>query len=154
MPGLFVWLEGTRLAMTVRDSLMLTGALSAVHLVGFTLTTGGALVANLNLLGLLFPDRPPIEVTRPATRGIAFGLAISALTGALLFAPRATVASVNGIFQVKMLLLVTAVLFHAFVHQRVARAETPSSVRRGTGAIGLLLWIGLALAGCAFILLE
>ena len=154
MAAFFVWLEGTRMAIAVRDSLMLTGALSAVHLVGFTLTTGGALVANLNLLGLLFPDRPPLEVTRPASRGIALGLTISALTGVLLFAPRATVASVNGIFQMKMLLLVAAVVFHSLVHQRVARTATSSSMRRGTGAVGLVLWVGLALAGCAYILLE
>ena len=154
MAAFFVWLEGTRLAIAVRDSLMLTGALSAVHLVGFTLTTGGALVANLNLLGVLFPGRPPIEVTRPASRGIALGLTISALTGILLFAPRATVASVNGIFQVKMLLLVAAVVFHTLVHQRVARVSGSLSLRRGTGAVGLLLWTGLALAGCAYILLE
>ena len=154
MAAFFVWLEGTRMAIAVRDSLMLTGALSAVHLVGFTLTTGGALVANLNLLGLLFPDRPPLEVTRPTSRGIALGLTISALTGVLLFAPRATVASVNGIFQMKMLLLVAAVLFHSLVHQRVARTATSSSMRRGTGAVGLVLWVGLALAGCAYILLE
>jgi hypothetical protein len=152
--GFFIWLEGTRMAITVRDSLTLTGALSAVHLVGFTLTTGGALVANLNLLGVLFPGRPPIEVTRPASRGIALGLTISALTGLLLFAPRATVASVNGIFQTKMLLLVAAVLFHALVHQRVAASTVSAFARRGTGAIGLLLWTSLALAGCAYILLE
>ena len=154
MAAFFVWLEGTRMAITVRDSLMLTGALSAVHLVGFTLTTGGALVANLNLLGVLFPGRPPIEVTRPASRGIALGLTISALSGILLFAPRATVASVNGIFQTKMLLLVAAVLFHALVHRRVAASTVSASARRGTGAIGLLLWTSLALAGCAYILLE
>jgi hypothetical protein len=154
MGGLFVWLEGTRMAITVRDSLTLTGALSAFHLVGFTLTTGGALVANLNLLGLLFPDRPPLDVSRPATRGIAVGLAISALTGVLLFAPRATVASVNGIFQTKMLLLIAAVAFHMLVHQRVAGRNVSASARRGTAAIGLLLWTALALAGCAYILLE
>ena len=154
MAAFFVWLEGTRAALVVRDSLTLTGALSAVHLVGFTLTTGGALVANLNLLGVLFPGRPPLDVTRPASRGIAIGLTISALTGALLFAPRATVASVNGIFQVKMLLLAAAVLFHIFVHQRIARTAVSASLRRGTGAVGLLLWTGLALAGCAYILLE
>ena len=62
-------------------------------------------MANLNLLGVLFPGRPPIEVTRPASRGIALGVAISVLTGVFLFAPRATVASVNWIFQLKMALL-------------------------------------------------
>ena len=118
----FAWLEATSVATTVRDSLTLTGALSSVHVIGFTLVTGGALIANLNLLGVLFPGRPPIEVTRPASRGIAVGLAISGLTGLLLFAPRATVASVNWIFQLKMALLVSAVLFHVLVHRRVARS--------------------------------
>jgi hypothetical protein len=149
----FEWLESTRVAMTVRDTLLLNAGLSAVHLLGFTLVTGGALVANLNLLGVLFRGRPPIEVTRPASRGIALGLAISVLTGAFLFAPRATVASVNWIFQLKMALLVSAALFHLFVHRRVAvSASRPA--QRATALVGLLLFTGLALAGCAFILLE
>jgi hypothetical protein len=155
MASFFAWLEGTPVALMVRDSLLLTGALSAVHLVGFTLTTGGALVANLNLLGVLFRERAPFDVTRPATRGIAIGLVISALTGALLFAPRASVASVNWIFQAKMALLVTAVAFHFTVHQHVARRDVGAgSLRAVTAVAGLLLWTGLALAGCAFILLE
>lgn len=154
MAAFFGWLEATRVAVTVRDSLMLTGVLSAVHLIGFTLTTGGAMVANLNLLGLLFPARPPIEVTGPASRGMALGLAISVLTGTLLFAGRASTASQNGIFQVKMALLAAAVLFHLSVHRRVARSGITGLMRQGTALIGLLLWLGLALAGCAFILLE
>lgn len=154
MSSFFVWLEGTAIATTVRDSLMLTAALSAVHVVGFTLVTGGALVANLNLLGLLFRERPALEVTRPVTRGIAVGLAISVATGVLLFGPRATAASANSIFQTKMALLAAAVLFHLTVHQRVARSEVTGAARRATAAAGLLLWTGLALAGCAFILLE
>jgi hypothetical protein len=166
MPSLFAWLEATRVATIVRESLALTGALSSVHVIGFTLVTGGALVANLNLLGVLFSGRPPIEVTRPASRGIALGLVISALTGLLLFSARASAASVNWIFQLKMTLLLTAVLFHVFVHRRVA--ATPrhnhltghsarswsSGAQRATAVVGLLLWTGLALSGCAFILLE
>jgi hypothetical protein len=151
----FVWLEGSGVAVTVRDSLMLTGALSAAHLIGFTLVTGGALVANLNLLGVLFQDRPALDVTRPATRGIALGLTVSVVTGVLLFGPRATVASGNSIFQTKMALLLAAVVFHLTVHQRVARNESAAgATRRVTAVAGLLLWTGLALAGCAFILLE
>ena len=164
MAPLFAWLEATRMATTVRDTLLLNASLSAVHLIGFTMVTGGALVANLNLLGVLFPGRPPVEVTRPASRGIALGLAISVLTGVFLFAPRATVASMNWIFQLKMTLLVTAVLFHVFVHRRVAATPRSDHVRgatswstltqRATAVVGLLLWTGLALSGCAFILLE
>ena len=166
MASFFAWLEGTSVALAVRDTLLLNAGLSAVHLIGFTLTTGGALVANLNLLGVLFPGRPPVDVTRPASRGIALGLVISVLTGAFLFAPRASVASVNGIFQLKMALLATAVVFHVLVHRRVAMAPRHNHIsgqpaasfsrftQRATALVGLMLWTGLALSGCAFILLE
>lgn len=51
MSPFFAWVEPTGVATTVRPPLLLTGGLSAVHLLGFRLVTGGALVANLRLLG-------------------------------------------------------------------------------------------------------
>ena len=151
----FAWVETTTLASTVGQSLMLTASLSAIHLLGFTLITGGALAANLRLLGVLLPQYAVIDITRPASRGIALGLAISITTGLLLFSGKATSVSANGTFQLKMLLLVAAVLFHFTWHRRVVRrnAATPRLLRV-TGALGLSLWVGLAVAGCAFILFE
>ena len=155
MDTLFGWLQNTAVAAAVRDSILLTGSLSAVHLLGFTLVTGGAFVSNLRLLGILLPGRPVVEVSRPATRGIALGLVLSIATGVLLFAPRATVAGANRIFQIKMLLLASAAVFHFTVHRGVSHRPAASRLMlRTTGAVGFLLWTGLALAGCAFILLE
>jgi hypothetical protein len=151
----FAWLQTTRIATTVAESLPLTAGLSSIHLIGFTLLMGGAVVSNLRLLGVLLPERPVLEVAGPAGRGIALGLVISVATGLPLFAARASVAIENGVFQLKMLLLVTAVVFHFAHHRRVVRRDpaTPSLLRV-TGALGLMLWFGVALAGCAFILLE
>jgi hypothetical protein len=155
MDGFFGWVQDTGVATAVGESLLLTGALSAIHLIGFTLVTGGALVANLRMLGVLFAERPAVEVTRPAGRGVAVGLAISVATGLLLFAPRARDASVNSTFQVKMLLLALATVFHFTVHRRASRRPaSPPGLLRTVGAISLLLWTGVALAGCAYILLE
>jgi hypothetical protein len=155
LESVLAWVETTTVATTVGQSLLLTASLSAIHLLGFTLVTGGALVANLRLLGALLPQYPVIEITRPASRGIALGLAISIATGLLLFAGKATAVSANGTFQLKMLLLVAAALFHFTWHRRVVRRGA-ASVRllQVTGALGLSLWVGLALAGCAFILFE
>ena len=155
MEALLAWLQTTAVATAVGDSPLLTGALSAVHLLGFTLVTGGAFVANLRLLGVLLPDRTVLEVSRPATRGIGFGLFISIATGLLLFAPRAIAASANRTFQVKMLFLAFAAAFHYFVHRSVLyRPLTPRLVLRAVGATGLMLWMGVAAAGAAYILLE
>jgi hypothetical protein len=155
MDAFFAWLQATRAATAVGGSILLTGTLSAVHLLGFTLVTGGALVANLRLLGVLLRDRAVLDVVRPAGRGVAIGLLVSVTSGVLLFAPRAPDAAANSTFQIKMLLLVTAAAFHATIHRAASRRETTPRFALGVvGAVGLLLWTGVAVAGTAFILLE
>ena len=151
----FAWLQATWIATTVAGSTVLTAALSSIHLIGFTLLMGAALVTNLRLLEVLFPKRTLLEVTGPAGRGIALGLVVSVGTGVLLFAARASTAIENVTFQLKMLSLVAAAVFHFALQSRVARrgSSTPGLLRV-TGALGLALWVGVALAGCAFILLE
>lgn len=149
--ALFTWIENTSIARNVAESAMLTASLSGIHLLGFTLVTGGALIANLRLLGVLLTQQSIPDVTLPAGRGILLGLAISLLSGALLFSGRAMEVSANGTFQIKMLLLVAAAVFHFSVASRVS---ADAQRARATAAVGLSLWIGLATAACAFILLE
>jgi hypothetical protein len=151
MEAFLAVLESSALGRAVAESLLLTASLSAAHVVGFTLATGGALVANLRRLGVLLADRPVLQVTSPASRILVFGLAISIATGSLLFAGRATTAAGNGIFQVKMLLLVAAVASH-FVAQRTDTRQPHRAA--AAGALGLALWTALSGAACAFILLE
>jgi hypothetical protein len=151
---LFVWLESTRLAATVSGSLLLTASLSSIHLLGTTLVGGGALMSSLRLMGLIFTDRPATEVMAVAGRGIVVGLAISVTTGILLFSPRASAASQNGYFQIKMLLILAGVLFHVSLYRAVRRRHVTPALTRLTGALCAVLWIGVVLAGSAFILLE
>jgi hypothetical protein len=151
MATLFSWLEATGMATTIASSTTLTGALSAVHVVGFTLVMGGALVANLQSFGALFPRPQAIGFEASANRIILAGLAISLLTGTLLFSARATDVSANGTFQLKMLLLIAAALFHFAVRRRAAARAGRA---RAVSAVGLALWLGLAVTACAFILLE
>jgi hypothetical protein len=151
--ALFAWLETTSVARAVAESAALTAWLSAIHVLGYTLVTGGALVANLRMLGALFPQRPMLDVSRPAARAVMLGLLISTLTGVLLFSARAASASANGTFQLKMLLLATAVLFHFTAHRRAAANESAHRAR-AIGALGLSVWVALAAVACAFILFE
>jgi hypothetical protein len=146
--------EGSVLAARVRDSLVLTAGLSAVHVVGFTLTMGGALLANLRLAGAVFRDRPVTEIVRPALAATRWGLAVSVLTGLLLFAPRATAAAANSTFQLKMALLVLAAAYQFLLVRSAARSSPPRGRLAMTGVAGLLIWTSLAATACAYILLE
>ncbi len=155
MDSWFAWLETTGIARATAGSLTLTASLSAMHLIGFTLVTGSALLANLKRLGALLPQCSVAEVLRPANRAIVVGLAISVTTGALLFAARATVVSANGTFQLKMLLLLAAAAFHFVVGRNdyVQGSRVAPRARAGA-AVSLSLWFALAVTACAFILLE
>jgi hypothetical protein len=151
METLLAWLEATGIATTIASSTTLTGSLSAAHVVGFTLVMSGALVANLQSLGALFSEQQTLDLARSANRVVLSGLAVSLLTGALLFSARATDVSGNGTFRLKMLLLIAAVLFH-FTARR--RAVAHAKRARAASAVSIALWLALALTACAFILLE
>jgi hypothetical protein len=146
-------IEGSALAAGVRDSLVLTAGLSAIHVVGFTLTMGGALLANLRLAGALFRDRSVPEIVAPALAVTRWGLGVSVLTGILLFAPRATAAGANATFRLKMALLLAAAVYQLALVRSVARSA-PGARTMATGIGGLALWASLAATACAYILLE
>ena len=153
--SVFAWLQSTSVATAITDSMPLLAGLSAVHLVGFALLMGGALVSSLRMAGVFFADRPMIDITGGPNRGVAVGLGISVITGLLLFSTRASAAAENGVFQLKMGLLVAAAAFHFGLHRTVNRRSAVSpGLLRAVGLAGLALWIGVALAGCAFIFLE
>ena len=112
------WIENTRVATAVGQSLLLTGLISAVHLLGLTLLAGGAAVALAAIAGR--PDAGTARVgdRRRGGEGDAGGLGVSVASGLLLFVPRATSAAGNSIFQRRML-LVAAAAFHFTLYRGV-----------------------------------
>ena len=135
MIDVWQWLESTTLAVAVRDSLTATALLSGLHLVGMVLATGAAIVR-----GLHWNDRA-------LSRAVRSGLALSVMTGALLFAPRASGAVENTFFRWKMLVLATAVVAEVLLSRR---SGAPTAAPR----LASLLWVAVAGLGCAYILLE
>jgi hypothetical protein len=152
---LLSWLEATRLAATIRDSLPLTAFLSALHVLGVAVIGGAAIVSALRLSGLALVERPIAEVIRPAARGILVGLLINLTTGGLLFATRASAAAANDVFQIKMFLLVLGIATQAAAVRAFRPGSNPRWFGRAAAAAVLLVaWLGVVLAGSAFILLE
>ena len=136
-------------------SVLPSAMLSALHAIGFTLVMGSALMVNLRRSGMLLGMVPLQSLVRPGHRALAAGLVISVSTGLLMFAPRASATVANPTFQLKMLLLVSAVGLQSILAIR-DRAAAPRSTRtdRLLGSLGLALWAGLALVACVFVLFE
>ncbi len=154
MSSLFSAIEKSAIAMAIRDSTVLTGGLSGLHLIGLTLLVGSALVSSAALTGWVAGDQPVAEVTRTARRASIVGLCISIATGLLLVSFRLSMSLGNRAFQIKMLTLAVAALFHFFVYMPAARGRHALVPRQLAGAFAFLLWFGVVLGGCAFILFE
>jgi hypothetical protein len=154
MSSLFSAIENSTIAMAVRDSTILTGGLSGLHLIGLTLLVGSALVSSAALAGWVVSDQPIAEVTRAARRASIVGLCISIVTGLLLVSFRLSMSLGNRAFQIKMLTLAAAALFQFFVYMPAARGRQSVIPRGLAGGLAFLLWFGVVLGGCAFILFE
>src|SRR5262245_30036756 len=150
----FSWIESSSLAMTIRDSTVLTGSLSGIHLIGLTLLVGSVLVSSAGLAGVIVNDQPVAELTRATRRASLVGLIVSITSGLLLVSFRLGMSASTQSFRIKMLTLVVAALFHFTVYVPAARGQRSAVSAKLAGAMAFLLWFGVVLAGCAFILFE
>ena len=154
LANFFSQIEKSTLETTIRDSTILTGGLSGLHLIGLTLLVGSVLVSSAALAGWVVNDQPVADVTRAARRASIVGLCISVTTGLLLVSFRLTMTTASRTFQIKMLTLVVAALFHFLVYVPAARGSRSVASPGIAGGVAFLLWLGVILGGCAFILFE
>ena len=147
----FDWLVSTDFALYLRKSPHLIGLLSAIHLLGLTLIGGSGIVSCLRGVGILLPERPFTEIMRPAGKGILLGFGLALGSGLFLFTPQAALAVQNPAFQIKMVFVLVAAIFHFTLYNYVARSVAlRPSVLRLAAVLGLVLWMGVAFAGFAF----
>ena len=150
----FSQIEASSLATAIRDSTILTGGLSGLHLIGLTLLVGSALVSAAALAGFVVNDQPIAELTRATRRVSIVGLCISIATGLLLVSFRLNMSTESPAFRIKMLLILAAVLFQFLVSAPAASGRRTFVAPGLAGGLAFLLWFGVVLCGCAFILFE
>ena len=100
------------------------------------------------------PGGPTLAYNQTETVSITLHNNLSVATGLLLLSPRIVATSSNYIFQLKMLILGAAAAFHFAIYQGAARGTSQRVPPGVAGALGLTLWFGMVLAGCAFLLIE
>jgi hypothetical protein len=146
------WFERTAVGTAINHSKWLFPAIEAVHIVALTLLLGAIVFLNLRLLGVAFRTRPVGELAEELAPWTLCSLVIILVSGALLFASEATKAYSSGPFQVKMVFLVGAILFHFTIYRRVtntgdAHANPPWGKLAAT--VSMILWFGVGWAGRA-----
>jgi hypothetical protein len=152
-PAWLVWLESTRLALAMRQWAWLYPAVEIVHIVGFVLLVGAAVMFDLRLLGVS-RGLPVAGMARHLLPWARASLLLVAPSGLLMFVAHATEMGENPIFRLKLVLIaaacVNAGLFHRWPFRSVdawdIRSRTPLAARMAA-VLSLTLWVGVISCG-------
>ena len=148
----FKWADETWLHNFVADSKWMFPAIEGVHIVALALLFGAVIVLNLRLLGIMQRQRPAADLCRELEPWIFSSLVIILTTGVMLFFSEATRSFHSGPFRLKIVLLVSAIVFHYGVSKRIANREDAQPhplVDKPAAVLGILLWISVGFAGRA-----
>jgi hypothetical protein len=119
-------------------------ALECLHILGFGLGVGTIAVVDFRMLGWAMPATKVSDIAASMSRWTAIGLTSVFLSAAGLFYSDPDLYYLNPSFQIKMTLLLLALIFHFTVHQKRAFEDQPA---RWVGVVSLLLWAGVTLCG-------
>jgi heme A synthase len=147
---IFKFFDQSALGHWVADSRWLFPAIEAVHIVALCVMFGAILVLNLRLLGLAFNNKPVAKLAQDFAPWVLVNLIIILATGVLLFSSEALKAYASVPFQVKMLFLFAAMIYHYTVFTRVTRtddARTNHVLAKVVAIISIVLWLGVGIGG-------
>ena len=152
-PAWLVWIETTAFAAAMREWLWLYPIVEVLHILGFSILVGGAVLFDFRLLGI----SRFISVAALSKHLLPWArrsLLVIAPTGAMMFAAHATEMAANPAFQLKLLLLslagLNAVVFHAGIFRTVAGWDLQSAIpaaAKVSAIISLCLWAGVITCG-------
>jgi hypothetical protein len=151
---LFETAQELPVSIAIRESLWVYPVIETAHVLGMCLFLGLVAMMDLRLVGATMRTVPMSEVQQRLFPWQMAGLAIMVSSGLLLVLSEPLRFYGNPFFQVKVVLLILAVVnattFHLTVYRRVAEWDTqpvPPMPARLAGASSLLLWAGIVTAG-------
>lgn len=154
IPQIAEWLEGTSVAVLVRESAWGFPIVVAIHILGLTLSVGMVLWFDLRLLGVALRGSSVSAVYRRIIPWAGTGFALMFASGAILLAAYATSAHGNVYFRAKVIALflagLNALVYHRFTERHRSRwdeAARPPAAARMAGLISIVAWATVILAG-------
>ena len=121
--------------------------LECFHILGFAVTVGTIALVDFRLLGFGLRGQNTGELAKALAPWTLFGLVLVLLSGPMLFSSDPDMYYLNLSFQIKMVLLALALLFHFTVRRKLLRGEASSKPGRVVACISLALWSSVIFAG-------
>ena len=149
---MFEWLEGTRAAIWVGESLWGYPIMLGLHVVGLSIVVGIFVMRDLRLIGL-FPGIHYASLDSLRNLGWT-GFVINAVSGCFLFSSQATYFITNTPFLLKISMIFLAAISAAVIQNKMRDgasawddAGAAAGAVRGLAVISIGLWSGAIIAG-------
>jgi len=136
----------------IRDTPYGVPLVQSLHLTGITLLLGITVVLNLRLLGLGFKRLPLPFLAEQLWPWAKAGMAVTIVSGILVFLPDPTRYAHSGPFRLKMALLCLALLYQFTIFRKAIGTDPelrPRLRNSVLGCVSLLLWFGVGWSGRA-----
>jgi hypothetical protein len=152
-PAWLVWIEGSAVAVAMRQWLWLYPSVEIVHIFGFVILVGAAAMFDLRLLGLS-QQLPVADMAQHLLRWARLSLLVVVPSGLLMFSAHATEMAVNPAFRLKLLLIAVAILNAAGFHKGPFKSirnwnqyvAIPATAKIAA-VFSLILWAGVIACG-------
>ena len=144
-------IQSSAIGQAIAKSDHLVGATAQIfHVLGFIFLLSSLVLINLRLLGVTLTNLSIPEVAKEPLRFIWAGLFFAVSSGILMFVSAPLLYWTNPAFDLKIVLLVAAVLLQVTAYRKVISSETPNpALARASVAASVVLWFGVGLAGRA-----
>jgi hypothetical protein len=132
----------------LNSSALVFPVLECLHIVGFALSVGTIAIVDFRLLGLGMRHQAVAEVAADLAPWTLVGLALMLTSGPLLFSSDPDMYYLNRAFQIKMVLLLLAIIFNYTIHRKAAVSPAKSPFRNKLVAcVSIALWVGVIFCG-------
>jgi len=131
----------------LNESALAFPILECFHILGFAMTLGTIALVDFRLLGFGLRRQNAAELAKALAPWTLFGLITVLLSGPMLFSSDPDMYYLNLSFQIKMVLLLLAIVFHYTIRRKLLRGELSSNLNKPVACVSLALWTGVIFAG-------
>lgn len=150
----FEWVDAFPTSIAIRESINGYPALLTSHVVTMCLFTGLIIMMDLRLVGVAYQRTPVSQIQKRLFPWQMFTMALSSITGGLLFYAQPLRYYGKVFFWMKIVLLIlaglNALVFHFTTYRSVANWDRETVMPLGAklaGVFSLALWAGVVLSG-------
>jgi hypothetical protein len=148
---LCLWIDQTALSQIIQSRAWIIPTVQSIHILSFALVVASALMINLRLVGLFARDQSLARISARFLPFVWWPLLVLLSTGTIMIIGEPSRALKNPVFQLKVVLLIAAVIvtcvFGRMRQNPEFDAHGPRAAPRLMAAISMALWVCIIFAG-------